>query len=518
VRACCKVRDIEQKFFASFFQKRRLFDGGGNSLKIVPDTVCKMARPACALLAVLLVASQCEHLPNASGDQGKNGPQSGSQTSNAGAATPPVVPPPHAPSPPLAADDVSWLFPAPVAAADMDNVIAIKDVTSPDTQDPTKRDPVWSDSAFGQFLSLADGPAGVVDPSNRIGLPAEVRDISVWQIAGIRIDAGAPGLADDIRAQFGQSPQIRLILHPVLRNANGDPEVQDIAAHLIFNFTVGSGDPPLAPGCLPRQKPDLVAFRQIVDEIAALRTSLANGDFGAPVSTAGARLGVHPGLANAATAARVKQEMKAFLERHISAARLSAMAVMGLPQGQAAPWIFVSMLRVSPTAYVAVPSPTLDGTQFAEMLTPIGSVPRVQPTPHTNNMAPITCRSATGGPASFPLAGRQGVATADIFAAQHMKAGPVQSIIARIDNPSVSHFFNTDCVSCHTATRLGMERVGATNIALVDPGVMPNGPYNVRNFGWSPPIEGPVHASTTNRTAEETQAVVDFINTKLAAE
>jgi hypothetical protein len=270
-----------------------------------------------------------------------------------------------------------------------------------------------------------------------------------------------------------------------------------------------------------------VAFRQIVDELAAMRDKLAHGDFGAPVSTAGADLGVHPGLRNRATAASVRAEMLAFLERHVSPQNLTAMAVTGLPANEAAPWMFVSMLGVpagvSPEApqggYIGVRSPMLDGVHFAEALTAIGTDPRVTPPPHGNNLAAITCRNAMMGPTALPEATRRGVASAEIFADPAMPAARVRSILAQIDNPVTSHFFNTDCVSCHTETRLGMERLNVTRVAGIDPAAMPNGPYNVRNFGWSPPIEGPPsRATVTRRTAAETDAVVRFINTALPLE
>lgn len=467
---------------------------------------------------MLLLVASCTPAP---------APQPGPSAGPGPAAGGVVPPAPLPPNPPLSADDVSWLFPAPVTASDMGSLIAIKDVTAPDPQNPSQRVPVWSDSAFSQFLGIADGPDGALPGGAHIAIPAEARVIDAWQIAGIRIDAGAPGLSGDVRAQFGQSPQIRIILHPVFIGADGAPEVQDIAAHLIFSFTQPVPDPPAAPGCLPRPRPDLVAFRAIVDELAALRTKLANGDFGAPVTTAGAPLGVHPGLRNTATAAAVRQEMLSFLERHVSPRNLTAMAVTGLPAHASAPWIFVSMLGVPPGVsaeapqggYIGVRSPMLDGVQFAEALTAIGEDPRVTPVPHGNNQAPVTCRSAMMGPAAPPVATRQGVATAEIFADQAMPAAKVQSILARIDNAASSHFFNTDCVSCHTETRLGMERIGITHVAGIDDSTLPNGPYNVRNFGWSPPIEGPPsRATVTRRTEAETNAVVDFINTKLAQE
>src|SRR6266481_1231638 len=54
--------------------------------------------------------------------------------------------------PPLSANDVSWLFPAPMRAEDFAKLIAVRDLTTQNAQDPTKRDPVWPDAAFQQFL------------------------------------------------------------------------------------------------------------------------------------------------------------------------------------------------------------------------------------------------------------------------------------------------------------------------------------------------------------------------------
>src|SRR5271165_6554772 len=61
---------------------------------------------------------------------------------------------------PLSADDVSWLFPAPAQAGDFAKLIAVRDLTTANPQDSTKRDPVWPDAAFQQFLAIAASPAG----------------------------------------------------------------------------------------------------------------------------------------------------------------------------------------------------------------------------------------------------------------------------------------------------------------------------------------------------------------------
>jgi hypothetical protein len=426
---------------------------------------------------------------------------------------------------PLSADDVSLLFPAPTRAEDFDKLIAVRDLATPNPQDPTKRDPIWPDAVFQQFVAIANSPAAQVAGSqSRIGLPAEAQSIDAWFIAGIRIDAGAPGLSDDIRAQFGQFPEIRLIVQPVTKNADSTPKVHDIAGHLIFDFTLAPTAPAQA-GCIPRRPPDLGAFSAIVTDLAALRTKLSAGQLGADkVVTSGVPLGVHPGLADTTTQSNFRQEIKSFLERHVSGQRLDAMAVAGLPAGAHAPWIFLSMVEVPPGVVPALPNggfvpvhgPTLDGQQFAQMLEPEGSVPRVVPEPHTNNLNPITCRNAAGSTGSLPIAERRGVSTTDLFVTPPPPADKTKEILDVIADPAKSHFFNTDCVSCHTETRRAIELLNITQVPGIDPAVLPKGSWNVRNFGWSP--AGKVSVPTvTRRAAAETAAVVAFINSELAA-
>jgi hypothetical protein len=428
---------------------------------------------------------------------------------------------------PLSADDVSLLFPPPTKADDFAKLIAVRDLTTPKLLDPTKRDPVWPDVAFQQFLAIAASPAAQVDGTQkRIGLPVEAQTIDGWFIAGIRIDAGAPGLSNDVLAQFGQSPEIRLIVQPVMRNPDGTPKVDDIAAHLIFDFTLATPNAPAQVGCFPRPIPDLAAFNAIVADLAALRTKLSDGQLGTDkVITAGAPLGIHPGLADPTTAAAVRSEIILFLERHISGQRLNAMAVTGLPAGAPEPWIFLSMLKMPPRViptlpnggFIPVNGPTLDGKQFAQMLQPAGTVPRVVPEPHTNNRNPITCSNVAVPGASLPIAQRSGVATADLFISPPPPTDKTKEILDVIADPSRSHFFNTDCASCHSETRRAMELLKVTNIPGIDPAALPNGSWDVRNFGWSPAAKGSAQATVTRRTEAETAAVVAFINSELRA-
>jgi hypothetical protein len=431
------------------------------------------------------------------------------------------------PNAPLSANDVSILFPAPTTAADFANLIAVKDLTAPNPQDPTKRSPVWPDDAFQQFIANAASPAAqIAGSSDRIGLPIEAQVIDAWFIAGIRIDAGAPGLSSDIRNQLGNLPEIRLIIQPVVRNPDGTPKVFDIAGHLIYDFIATTPLPPAQTDCFPRQQPDPIAFASVVADAAALRNKLANGQLGAnKVSTANVPLGVHPGLADPTTTANFRNEIKSFLQAHIAGPRLDSMAIAGLPGNAPAPWIFLSMLKVPPGlipvlpngGFVPVHGPTLDGDQqFAEALEPAGKLPRVVPDPHANNLNPISCKSAAVSVTSLPVASRSGVSTAELFAATPPAADRINLVLNTIADPTKSHFFNTDCVSCHTETRRAMDLQKITAIPGIDPAALPGGQWNIRNFGWSPD-DRPTRATVTRRTANETAAVVSAINAQLQA-
>jgi hypothetical protein len=427
---------------------------------------------------------------------------------------------------PLSADDVSLLFPAPTKTADLAKLIAVHDLTAPDPQNPAKRNLVWSDSAFESLLGIAQGQFGQVagaPPPNQIGLPQEAQSETNWFIAGIRVDPGAPGLSNEIRAQFGQAPQIRLIVQPVKTNADGTVHVDDLAVHLIFDFTK-SPAAPAQQGCNVRFVPDDVAFGSVVADVVALRDKLSAGQLGAKISTVGAPLGVHPGLADPTTASALRQEIQSFLVKHIAAEQLDAMAIAATPAGQPAPWIFLSLVNLpagfSPAApnggFVPVPGPTLDGQQFSELLMPDTVLtPRAFPQPTTNNLNATTCKSAAAPGGNVPAAQRSGVSTASLLVTPVPSAAQAAPVLDVIADPSKSHFFNTDCVSCHTETRLSMHLLQTKSFPGIDPTVLPPGDWDIRNFGWAPAARGVAHAMVTRRTAAETAAALTFINSQV---
>jgi len=114
----------------------------------------------------------------------------------------------------------------------------------------------------------------------------------------------------------------------------------------------------------------------------------------------------------------------------------------------------------------------------------------------------------------LPIGERKGVSTSALFVTPPRSADQTKQILDVIADPTKSHFFNTDCVSCHTETRRSMDLLKVTDIPGIDTAALPKGQWNVRNFGWSPSGRG-VQATATRRTSAETAAVVSFINAEL---
>jgi hypothetical protein len=297
--------------------------------------------------------------------------------------------------------------------------------------------------------------------------------------------------------------------------------VLDTAAHLIFDFVTGV-DAPIRVGCFPRPKPNLDEFRTIVADFEALRTKLESGGIaGVKVKTAGLPLGVHSGLKEPATGALLRNELKSVLERHLANGRLGSMAIMALQDDGPEPWMFLSMLGLTPQqlppngGYVPVHSPALDGVRFVEGLAFTDSL-HPTPRPAPNNLNPITCQSAAVINSPLAVAGRKGAATVELFDSPPPAPERIKEVLDLIADPNRSHFFNTDCVSCHTDTRRAMTLLHVKSIEGIDEAVLPQDDWNVRNFGWFP-SGAAVQETATRRTAAETQAVVDFINASVLA-
>src|SRR5262249_40262145 len=136
--------------------------------------------------------------------------------------------------------------------------------------------------------------------------------------------------------------------------------------------------------------------------------------------------------------------------------------------GQTRSWVFLPILNVPPNldpskptgGFVPLRSPALDGHHFAQLFNAAANQHRVVPAPYTNNRTGPTCRHA-GLPFAWPpIDERIGFATAplmnDLPARTVDEKDKILEIMDTLVDPDASHMFNTDCVSCHTETWLGI--------------------------------------------------------------
>jgi hypothetical protein len=400
--------------------------------------------------------------------------------------------------------DVSYLWPVPKTAQDVNMLISADEKLADSTGSLFPKD------AFDTLLRTAQdvkvkNSAGGTNQIDFTPFKDQFAKPSTWKIAAIRIDPSAPGTAPMVTAAFGSVPQIRLIVQPVTVDDAGAVRVHDVTVHLVYNYVTGF-NPPAAEGMPPIAIPDKVAFAEIVGDLKVLKTSLKD----AGVMTTG-KLGIHPGFKN--NAAGFAGRLKEFIKKRLGEDRLAAMAFMGLDPPE--PWIFFAMIRKDRT-FVRAPHPSLGG-ESAQMLVFRGGT-HVMPLPTTRNVDK----------------GR-GVSTAGLFMGQAKdKLGdPVFADLPKLRNkdipdliahPRQAHFFNTDCVSCHSeSSRRKVLSIGASEngfryslpagLSGVDEGALPQSQWNVRNFGWFPGGSGdrPV-ATVTLRTGNEAAESAAFIN------
>ena len=387
-------------------------------------------------------------------------------------------------------NDVSFLWPAPAKKEDTDALISLSDFLADGAS------PILPKNAFDALLAAAlqvQVNDSAMRPKQIIfgQFEAQFRQPKNWKIAAVRIDPSAPGTSPDLATKIGVLPQIRLIAQPVTVD-NGVVTIHDTTAHLVFSYVINA-KPPF--------QPDKQTFTEIVNDVRALKQFLKEKS----VPTAGP-LGIHPGLRTPVPGFPDKVRM--LLRKHLNEKRLTAMAFMGVQRSE--PWIFFSMDRNTGT-WAPSKNPIIGGP--AQMLI-MSSGDRVRP-----------------GPSPANIDGKKGVSTSLLFDPKinqtldqlvfadvpNLKLKDIPDLIA---NPRLAHFFNTDCISCHTeSTRrslLSLDNYKSTfrfsipaGISGLDTSVANRGLWNVRNFGWG---DTAGISTVTQRTANEAAESAAFIN------
>jgi len=424
-------------------------------------------------------------------------------------------------------NDVSILFPAPKTSTELQSVgLRLTDFRSDRVLPENKFRQVMQLVTGTSTLTTPNGPlqvdAGAIpgtgnrDPQTGNLIPGTERRIKFpndnrrrdWLVAGMRIDPGAPGLTGDIFRNFGKSPQIRLTLQPVTETG-GDVQITDGSLHLVYAFH-GTPNPQARAQCFLHNTPDMNGFKKAVEDLKAIRDKFAARG----VNTSGP-MNVHPAFANHGSDFR--DDMKTYFDAHLSPDRLFAVSIAGIPLPDPEPWVFLAMKENPLSGQLeAVPGPAIVQPgglpKFGQMISFIDS-PQIVPAPAARNRQAIDCGLNFPGPVPTAVPGA-GFSTAEVF---DQGATNISAIAETVADPARSHFFNTDCVSCHTETRKEID-MGRSSESIIgdrvgiDPTVMPKERWNVRAFGWFPgffnQVSSGAHETITRRTATETAEVV----------
>lgn len=385
----------------------------------------------------------------------------------------------------LSANDVSYLWPVPTSATDVNKLLNATTVVGNTS--------IWPEASFNAVIDMAlnkvvaKGSSGV---NKRIAFNASaLSQRETWKLVGFRVDPSAPSTSPVVISNFGSIPQIRLIMQPITFDSNGIT-VHDFTAHIPFNYTLNAKTP---------FEPNKAAFTEILNDLVALKSFLLQAS--TPVSTDGL-LRVNPGLASDTPGFATKVED--FLAKHLDKGVVTVVAFMGLaPRPE--PWVFFSTSLMPRQTAASTPQILF----LLDTRRPAGP--------------PI------GGP-NMNLGDGVGVSTEVLFqpgainkltqpAIPDRHSPLLNEIPNIIANPDMSNVLNTDCVSCHSeTTRRSILKIGNITgyqysaISGVDPEMLPTTNWNVRNFGWfARDILTPAKPSISTRTSNETADVLKFI-------
>jgi len=357
-------------------------------------------------------------------------------------------------------------------------------------------DKLLNPTHFASVLKAAqDGLAGVGKSPAALndGPSAGAASQANWKIVGFRFDPCAPGIGLPQATLAGiaaatKSPdeckiQLRLIAQPFINGQDFDS-----TAHLVFQIGASTKQD-LANAKLS----DGTTLKQVVDRLVEIKTSsrLA-GNF----DTSGQPLEPHTGLNNPATAALVTQ----FVSDMVAKATSRGIAFMGVAS-HFEPWVFVA----------GVVGPDKQWHQI----------------PLAGNANPQVLRF-TGGAIVDPP--NPALSVANLFGSAPTAAD--RALAFKIES-GATHFFNTDCVSCHSSSARVLDPASTFSPRLGDgpeatsrqPApknvtayvTQPNAQthkWNTRNFGYfSSGFVGVSGKPTVSqRTANETGEIVAWIN------
>jgi hypothetical protein len=351
------------------------------------------------------------------------------------------------------------------------------------------------------YINLREGgviadlvPSGIFSDLTTIatqewmGAPAGagIMKIEAWYLVGFRYDLCAP--SDDVSDKTCMR-ELRLIAQPKSQFGPADS-----ALHLVYGL--GEGMPEISDAVLK----DLVNLKRQSE--AQLNST-----------TAGMPLNVHPLLNKAISAqnSSVPALFKAFVLKHANPNKLKKLTMMGLRDGSPLDWLFIGG--------------NIEKGRWIQ--TPVANLAKGVP----NSFVEL---NLSGNFEVFtPLTETKTLSTEDFFNSNpqgvESKMDILNEAVHRLENPNLANRNTADCVSCHTATTIRIERnfkflpfvsgltarVPARITAFPAPQMLPNHPthWNLRAMGYFG-----ILPTISMRTVNESARVAEMVNDVLGYE
>ncbi|RYZ52998.1 MAG: hypothetical protein EOP07_18640 [Proteobacteria bacterium] len=315
---------------------------------------------------------------------------------------------------------------------------------------------------------------------------AGIMKIEAWYLVGFRYDPCAP--SNDLKDR-SCIRELRLIAQPKTQFGPADS-----ALHLVYKL--GEGMPGYSDGVLK----DLVNLKR-------------QGEAQLGITTGGLPLNVHPLLSKAVSVknTNVPELFKAFVLKYANANKLHKLTMMGLRDGSPLDWLFIGG-NIEKGRWVQTSVPNISKgvpNSFVELN--LGGNFEV--------FTPVT-ETKTLSTEDFFNTNPQGVES---------KMDILNEAVHRLENPALSNRNTADCVSCHTATTIRIERnfkflpsmpgltakVPDRITAFPAPQMLQNHPthWNLRALGYFG-----ILATISMRTVNESAHVAEMVNDVLGFE
>ncbi|MES2855537.1 MAG: hypothetical protein V4692_06730, partial [Bdellovibrionota bacterium] len=305
-------------------------------------------------------------------------------------------------------NDVSLLYPRLTNASEVEDFIGFSLNTA--------RGPLFSEEDFGRLLRFS----GILTDNPDF----KSADYSKWKLFGVRFDPWAKGNP----ALSKSNVELRLVFQPYVLTPF--PQIQDNSIHLIFELPANQSQ-------------------------ALIRSFIALKAQNPDVITNGVPLGAHPGLLN------LKSKFASDLKKIIIAfaGRGSLRDSTGAFNANRTTWKFVKASLVNghlvqqPIPFSSAMTMSLSSdseTGKTEM------IPRSTAVNHTNSIVDSIGR--------FSQDGKKG----QFFDLSKQEQEDAIEMALKVDNPLKTGATNTDCLSCHQATRALIRVKGASFLGLKD--------------------------------------------------